>query len=661
MRTLFRISFAALALIFAESLSFATEDIRITEGETVLESLGGAKATVAAGATLRLTGVDPFAGGSIVLEDGTSTVIFDELSCSALGKDGTDRISIGDRAFDPAVDRISIYGNGCEVIPEGWLLPLIIYNAEKCTGDTMHIMRDVYYRGKKLAKKDSHLPQILLGDFNNNIRSFRLKRGYRATFANNDNGTGYSRVFTATDTDLVVDSMPEGLEFASFIRVSRADRIGKRGICGRELAALTRSSWYYSWGASDDSDPDFEFVPMRHNKWWDGWDKIDSRVNTADMLGYNEPDHYDQSDLSPDYAIENWNDFMHSGLRVGSPAPDAIRKDWLNRFLATADSLNYRVDFVATHMYWNNQDPAWLTGEISRLCRDVYGGRPMWITEWNNGANWTHEYWPDARGKRLDAEFNNMPGSDGRDTIVDRPHTPANSAVQVKWLGEMIKAFDECDWLERHSFYNWVEDARSVELGGKLTPAGEVFAAFRSRPGFNRNTEYVHRWHIAPPFPQLHAYTAYCELKWYDHNGETGDSYTVEQRIDNGPWETIGVLIRDVDYTVGKNKRLLVYYDKTGRYSFRIKATSYKGDDSCWSRVVSCDGTSGVSAPVADGFRVSASGGVLRVFSEKSLECPVYAADGRLVRVLDVPAGEECQAIDIPRGVYIVCGVKVVI
>ena len=42
---------------------------------------------------------------------------------------------------------------------------------------------------------------------NNRIRSFKLKRGYMVTFANNPGGRGYSRCFIADDADLE-DSFP---------------------------------------------------------------------------------------------------------------------------------------------------------------------------------------------------------------------------------------------------------------------------------------------------------------------------------------------------------------------------------------------------------------------------------------------------------------------
>ena len=116
---------------------------------------------------------------------------------------------------------------------------------------------------------------------------------------------------------------------------------------------------------------------------------------------------------------------MRSGLRVGSPAPDQVTKDWLRRFIATADSLNYRVDFVATHMYWENRTPEGLVKTIEESCRNLFGGRPMWITEWNNGANWTHENWPDREGTMLDANFRPVLDKDGNEQRTTRPHTPA--------------------------------------------------------------------------------------------------------------------------------------------------------------------------------------------------------------------------------------------
>lgn len=653
---------AVLAILaIATSYSTAFADI-VVDSEVKEMEFVDTDVTVKGSGVLYLTSNEPIRNAKINIEGDGAGVIFEGLMCSEVKANYLDKITINGKAFNAESDRLSIYGNGSEIIPNGLIDPLTIYTEEKFGGESKVCVPDIYYRERK--EKNSYLDQELLGDFNNAIRSFKLRRGYSATFANNYDGTGYSRVFTAHDEDIEVDVMPEGMEFVSFIRVCRVDRVGKRGICGLDITPTTRSSWYYSWGASDVRTDDYEFIPMRHNKWWDGWDKIGSREGVGNVLGYNEPDHTDQSDLSPDYAISEWPQFMKSGLRVGSPAPDAIRKDWLIKFLATADSLNYRVDFVATHMYWNNQTPEGLRDQINQLCLNTYGGRPMWITEWNNGANWTNEWWPDQKGTKLDAEFNPILDENGNTQEVSRPHTEANSAIQAEWLGKMLKAFDDCKWLERHSFYNWVEDARSVVIDGKLTPAGKVFAEHRSVPAFNKEREYVHLWRIAPPMPEIKEYNSYAELSFVDHNGETGVSYTIERRHNAGQWEEYAVkTLADGDYKVGKTVKIRLNFDEPGKYKFRVKAKSYKGEESIYSRIITYiaeqAGVNGVET--ATTFKAYNRGNALVIEANNNAEYALYSADGRLVRTITVEADTETIVNDLEKGVYIINGKKVMI
>lgn len=645
-------------------LSFAA-DLNVDKGEVSRESIIDTKAVVKPGAILRLTGTTPLVNSTVDLTDNSSQLIFEGLLPSEVEKDFLKYVTVGGRAFDPAKDRLGLYGNGSEIIADGMSAPLTVYTEANYGGQSKVCDQDKFYREKKMTKFNKYLPTELLGDFNNNIRSFKLRRGYSATFANNLDGTGYSRVFTAFNEDLEVPVMPEGLDFVSFIRVCRVDRVGKRGICGLDVTGITRSTWYYSWGASDEPGQDWEFIPMRHNRSWDGFDRIGSRTNTSNALGHNEPDHADQASMSQYDCLRQWPDLLGSGLRLGSPAPDAINKDWLRKFIQMADSLNYRVDFVATHMYWNNQTPKGLTDNINNLCRNNYGGRPMWITEWNNGANWTGESWPDREGVRLDAEFNILLDKDGKQTTVKRPHTKANSDKQVAWLTDMLKAFDECPFLERHAFYNWVEDARSVEIDGKLTPAGKVFAAFRSRPGFDPEVQYEHEWRIAPPLPRKITNNGLPTICFDDLNGETGVNYIVERKIDNGEWKEYKVLENGVDY---KKPMGLVYVemarDVVGKHKYRIKATSYKGGESIYSRiitfVVDASGVEDIIAPSAS-FSASVKDGALVVSSDVPASYQLYRPDGRMVRVVNCN-GEESTVIDgLDRGIYIINGVKVAI
>ncbi len=589
------------------------------------------------------------AGATVTLSGAGDSHIFEGVLCTEVN---TDEIIIDGRPFDPSRDRLSIYGNGSIVIADGWSSPLIIYKGENCTGESLTIERDRFYRSE-LQGSASTLPEESLGSFDNAVCSFRLKRGFSCTMANNPDGTGYSRVFIADNEDMIVNTMPEGLCFVSFIRVCRHDWVGKRGISGGDIPELTRSAWFYDWGAGATSTENYEYIPMRHNRWWDSWENIGSRTETSAVLGFNEPDHADQSDLGTEIAIEMWPEMMKSGLRIGSPAPDNINKDWLREFLAKADSLNYRVDFVATHMYWNSQDPYKLADYIAELCRDVYGGRPMWITEWNNGANWTSEHWPDPTGLQRDADFNIVYDENGVAATVNRPHTEANSAVQVKWLTKALDAFDRCDWLERHAFFNWVEDARAIVLDNKLTPAGHVFANFNSRPAFNRSTEYIHYWHIAPPFVKKIGFNnKSVRIDFYDNNGETGKGYFVERRIDGGEWEQIAFITPD-DF---KHGQLNYYRDFDiigGLQEYRFRALSYKDTESIYSRVIGIRITnSGVGTiETTDGLKAYVSGGRIIIEADNAGTDILYGIDGQIIRQVTYSAGT--TEIEVPKGVYI--------
>lgn len=586
-------------------------------------------------------------------EEGDSH-IFEGVLCSEVN---TDEITVGDRAFDPSRDRLSIYGNGAIVIADGWSNPLTIFSEENCTGESMVLKHDCFYRGE-LQGEGSTLPEYELGSFDNAVKSFRLKRGFSCTFANNPDGTGYSRVFIADNEDLVVNTMPDGLCFVSFVRVCRHDWVGKRGISGGDIPAITRSAWFYDWGAGAVSTNDYEYVPMRHNRWWDSWENIGSRTATSAVLGFNEPDHADQSDLGTEIAIEMWPEMMKSGLRIGSPAPDNINKQWLKEFLAKADTLNYRVDFVATHMYWDSQDPYRLANQITSLCKNVYGGRPMWITEWNNGANWTGEHWPNPTGSKRDADFNIIYDENGKAETVTRPHTKANSDKQVEWLTKALDAFDNCPWLERHAFYNWVEDARAVELGGKLTPAGKVFAEFNSRPAFDRTTEYVHHWRIAPPRMSKIRFTdGRVRIDFVDVNGETGKGYYVERRVDRGAWQQIAFITPE-EYTHGRYMYFRDFEPVDGFLEYRFKGLSYKDTESIYSRVLGIEVSTGaVSAPVADdGLTVYSRPGSIVIEAETAGSGTVYGIDGREVRKLNYEAGT--TRVELPAGIYFFGGRK---
>jgi hypothetical protein len=293
------------------------------------------------------------------------------------------------------------------------------------------------------------------------IGSFRLKRGYMATLAKNPDGTGPSRNYVAQDHDIEVANLPAGLDQGvGFLRVFPWRWTQKKGVAGAIWQDLN-VGWFYDWNISTKSSPDIEYVPIRQNRWWPGLQQDWKARGSLHLLGFNEPDRPDQAKMTVDEAIKAWPDLLKTGLRLGSPAPADSGLNWLYQFMDRADAEGLRVDFVAVHYYRATSNPGDARGAARQL-QDFLKGvhdrvkRPLWITEWNNGANWTTAPDPNEREQR-DA------------------------------IREMIKMLDETPYVERYAIYNWVEDVRHVKRkDGSLTPAGVASRDQVSPPAYQQ-------------------------------------------------------------------------------------------------------------------------------------------------------------------------------
>ncbi|MEO6092405.1 MAG: glycosyl hydrolase [Novosphingobium sp.] len=109
------------------------------------------------------------------------------------------------------------------------------------------------------------------------------------------------------------------------------------------------------------------------------------------LLTFNEPDHYQQSNMSVNQALSYWPALMASGMRLGSPAVTTWSTlktgGWLDSFMSQANSLGYRVDFIAVHYYTTNPD----VRAFKSFLDQVYAkyGLPVWVTEWSL-ADWNN-------------------------------------------------------------------------------------------------------------------------------------------------------------------------------------------------------------------------------------------------------------------------------
>jgi len=334
--------------------------------------------------------------------------------------------------------RVVQYEQGAVIIPHGPDYPaMTVFNGKGANGTPMPLTCYTKY------------DDASLGSMKGAIGSFKLKRGYMATIAQNENGTGISKNYVAQDKDLEVSSLPAGLDKGvRFIRVFPWRWTSKKGVAGGIWQNLN-VDWFYDWNIGANSSLDLEYVPIKQKRYWPGLNQDWKRKGSVHLLGYNEPDRPDQAKMTPDEAIAGWPELLGTGLRLGSPAVSDGGLGWLYEFMEKADAAKLRVDFIAVHYYraTPGNNPRAAASQMHDFLKQIHDRtkRPIWITEWNNGANWTG----------------------GDDPSVSE---------QKECVEEMIKMLDKTDFVERYAIYNWVEECRSViDKSGQPTPAGKVY------------------------------------------------------------------------------------------------------------------------------------------------------------------------------------------
>lgn len=196
-------------------------------------------------------------------------------------------------------------------------------------------------------------------------------------------------------------------------------RSEKRGVAEEQFAypaeihALSPGvCWTYNWGTGPNNNlkeylgpgKEMEFIPMA---WNIGSSKDAIRAyykanpDSKYLLGYNEPNLADQSNITPAQAVEDWpnleaiaNEF---NLKLVSPAMSytgsAINDgkvwqpfDWMDEFLKLFKEKYGRepkMDYIAIHTYMNGADPT--LGFVQQWI-DRYG-KQIWVTEFAAGEN----------------------------------------------------------------------------------------------------------------------------------------------------------------------------------------------------------------------------------------------------------------------------------
>jgi hypothetical protein len=319
---------------------------------------------------------------------------------------------------------------------------------------------------------------------------------------------------------------------------------------------------------------------------------------------------------------------MAGGQRLGSPAVSGKYDSWLYPFIDSIDAKGYRCDFVTVHAYWNSSP----TNFMSSL-KAIYNRtkRPLWITEFNYGANWTTETWPTS----------------------DRSISTNNYEHERAWMAELIPLLDAAPYVERYFIYNWVQDCRMVYVsvsnhtkctggctaakkaedaaritaiksaGGKyvktvndtleyyITPAGNAYAnTTTSQLAYTGAYDITPSFKYQPPYSLAYTYTSATQtvnLTWKNYNGIQTDNTSVERSYNDGDFISVGTISSTA--TTSQSFNDVLQNLPAGVYVYRIHNHDSDGAERYSSTVVVIKGTDITSTYIANpSFEYSAAG-----------------------------------------------------
>jgi hypothetical protein len=241
------------------------------------------------------------------------------------------------------------------------------------------------------------------------------------------------------------------------------------------------SSWYYSWGIDRNAaiDPTIEYVPMK----WGGNnlpDAQDEAQMAADLaacfitgyapvthfLGFNEPDHTEQSNMTVQQMLTAWPSLetvcAPDNLLLGSAAMTGFHQ-MQQDFMAQAIPQGRQVDFMAYHQY-----PGMVSGvdNIMNQAQSYYNayGKDVWITEFNV-ADW----------------------------VGNKGYTQEQSYT---WMAELLYRLESTPYIARYAIFPWdktwaagyasyvfeieVPSPGVTNITSTLSPLGKLYADYHT-------------------------------------------------------------------------------------------------------------------------------------------------------------------------------------
>jgi len=234
----------------------------------------------------------------------------------------------------------------------------------------------------------------------------------------------------------------------------------KRGLAYNDASLCknfgSKFGFAYNWGQVENNDVGTQYIPMIHRpsestpEAWLSNVKKACEKGTKAVMGFNEPDHAAQANLSPEAACSAWKQYMnpiasaHPEVTIIGPSvtngPAPMGLSWLENFhTACPDAIVHATNI---HFYDIYED-ATIDRFIAQVekAAEIYG-KPVWVTEF--GLN---------------------PGS-------------ASPDQALKFLKDAMAYLDGSDKVQGYSWFMVGSGENQLNSGSGLSALGEAYAAY---------------------------------------------------------------------------------------------------------------------------------------------------------------------------------------
>lgn len=503
----------------------------------------------------------PFVGEGKVNITNTdhAVVIFQSIRPSLVIKNHLkDRVFInGEQAVNGTNCQVKMYAHGAIVMPYAKdIKPLTVYSEQNFGGTAVNDFGLEHSGGFMNTLSDAKL--------NNQIRSFKLKRGYMVTFATGKNGWGYSRCFIADKEDLELATLPVSLDGRiSSYRVFQWYDAEKKGLASdTRMSAndLLASSWCYTWGVGSDMLPDHECIPHRIHESWPSPDACGKATFSCHMKTNNEPGNSaDDNPNTVEEILNNWQTLMRTGMRLCSESSHDGSWAHLDKFIAEIDKRGWRCDILDLHCYWASGF------DNMKNYYDKYGKRPIWISEFVWGASWNNN-----------GIF-----------ATDRSFSQANQQKNLDAMKGIFASLNNSPYVERYAYWNSEADCSKLLRGeSELSLTGKYFQTMQSGMAYRKEYEKVPNVVYTAPSALAGSWTDQTagtfKLNWTDTNGDMLSEIRVQRKLESeieAAYQTIATISpKDI-----AGKSLSYIYTDTlpasGVYEYRVINVAPTGKD----------------------------------------------------------------------------------